>query len=211
MADTGQWPPEGDPYDMLGVGSEASAQEIVRAYHRAAHRAHPDAQPGDPQAHARFRALTEAYDLLRDPERRAGYDRAQQRVAGQDPRTGERRAATHRPARFWPGAMVWAGPVHVQPPGENPGVTGRPGTDHGGSPAAAGREPGTADARHPGSADARAQGAAAGRGTGTAPARDPGTAAGHDATTVDGRDPQSAVHRDPDVHLGVNVRWSWPW
>lgn len=102
------WPGGRDPYAVLGVAANATRQEIVRAYHRAAHRAHPDTQPGDPQAQARFRDLTEAYDLLTDPARRADYDRSR--------RPGRARE-TGRP-RPRPGGMIWAGPVHVEPPGD---------------------------------------------------------------------------------------------
>ena len=107
------WPGEGDPYDLLGVAGDASQQEIVRAYHRAAQRVHPDTQPGDPQAQARFHALAEAYELLRNPERRAEYDLSQRRAA----RPG-RPAASQRRRGPWPGGTIWAGPVHVRPPGE---------------------------------------------------------------------------------------------
>jgi curved DNA-binding protein CbpA len=53
----------------------------VHAYRQAAQRAHPDAQPGDPAAAARFQTLTDAYELLNDPGRRADYDRGH-RAAG---------------------------------------------------------------------------------------------------------------------------------
>jgi curved DNA-binding protein CbpA len=62
-------------YRRLGLGSEASRSEIVHAYRRLAHDAHPDAHPGDPDAARRFRELTEAYQVLVDPSRRASYDR----------------------------------------------------------------------------------------------------------------------------------------
>jgi curved DNA-binding protein CbpA len=65
-----------DLYRRLEVEPEASRVEIVRAYRRLAHGAHPDAQPGDPDAARRFRGLTEAYEVLSDEERRARYDRA---------------------------------------------------------------------------------------------------------------------------------------
>jgi curved DNA-binding protein CbpA len=54
----------GDPYRVLGVSADASQRDIARAYRRAVQRAHPDARPRDPQAAARFQALTDAYDLL---------------------------------------------------------------------------------------------------------------------------------------------------
>lgn len=68
--------PSGLFYQRLDVEPEASHEEIVHAYRRLAHRAHPDVQPGDPDAPRRFRELTEAYEVLGDPGRRASYDRA---------------------------------------------------------------------------------------------------------------------------------------
>jgi curved DNA-binding protein CbpA len=62
-------------YRRLGLGSEASRDEIVHAYRRLAHGAHPDTHPGDPDAARRFREITEAYEVLADPSRRASYDR----------------------------------------------------------------------------------------------------------------------------------------
>ena len=61
-----------DPYRVLGVRREASAAEIVRAFRRAARATHPDA--GGAGA-GRFQAVSDAYDVLRDPGRRLGYDR----------------------------------------------------------------------------------------------------------------------------------------
>jgi hypothetical protein len=112
----------GDPYNVLGVAADASGQDIVRAYHRAAHRAHPDAQPADPQAVTRFQALTDAYDLLSDAGRRAAYDRAHP-AAGQQsqpPRPGSPGAGPRPPG---PPCLlphhqpIWTGPVYVRPPG----------------------------------------------------------------------------------------------
>lgn len=63
-----------DPYLVLGVGRRASRDEIARAYRRAARATHPDSgSPGT--GSERFQAVSDAYQLLRDPGRRAGYDR----------------------------------------------------------------------------------------------------------------------------------------
>lgn len=64
-----------DYYATLGVGREASADEIKKAFRRLARESHPDANPGDPEAEARFREVAEAYEVLSDPQRRAAYDR----------------------------------------------------------------------------------------------------------------------------------------
>src|SRR5690242_13926982 len=66
-----------DPYEVLGVGRDATPGELTSAYRRAVHRLHPDVRPADTQAAAaEFAALQEAYELLRDPDRRAAHDRA---------------------------------------------------------------------------------------------------------------------------------------
>ncbi|HSJ27853.1 MAG TPA: J domain-containing protein [Acidimicrobiia bacterium] len=64
-----------DYYAALGVGADASPDEIKKAFRRLARESHPDANPGDPGAEARFREVAEAYEVLSDPRRRAAYDR----------------------------------------------------------------------------------------------------------------------------------------
>ncbi|HUJ64487.1 MAG TPA: DnaJ domain-containing protein, partial [Acidimicrobiales bacterium] len=72
-------PSNGDRmYRRLEVAPEASAEQIGRAYRRLAHGLHPDTHPDDPDAAIRFREITEAYEILSDPARRARYDRNRQ-------------------------------------------------------------------------------------------------------------------------------------
>jgi molecular chaperone DnaJ len=64
-----------DYYEVLGVGREAGDEEIKKAYRRLALKHHPDRNPGDHDAEDSFKEATEAYEVLRDPNRRAQYDR----------------------------------------------------------------------------------------------------------------------------------------
>ena len=63
-----------DLYVVLGLQHGASESEIKRAYRRLARRFHPDINPGDQMAEARFRQILEAYETLIDPDRRSRYD-----------------------------------------------------------------------------------------------------------------------------------------
>jgi molecular chaperone DnaJ len=63
-----------DYYAELGVARTANEAEIKRAYLRLAKELHPDANAGDPSTEERFKAVTRAYETLRDPERRRQYD-----------------------------------------------------------------------------------------------------------------------------------------
>jgi molecular chaperone DnaJ len=64
-----------DPYDVLGVEREASAQEIKKAFRLLARELHPDVNAHDPDAEEKFKEAAEAYEILSDDERRATYDR----------------------------------------------------------------------------------------------------------------------------------------
>ncbi len=64
-----------DYYGVLGVGRDASAEEIKRAYRHAAMENHPDRNPDDPEAEERFKQAAEAYAVVGDADKRARYDR----------------------------------------------------------------------------------------------------------------------------------------
>ena len=63
-----------DYYTVIGVERGVSAGELKKAYRKLAMRYHPDRNPDNPEAETNFKELTEAYDVLRDDERRAAYD-----------------------------------------------------------------------------------------------------------------------------------------
>jgi curved DNA-binding protein len=64
-----------DYYQALGVGENASQDEIKKAYRELAKKHHPDKNPGNKAAEEKFKEASEAYDTLNDPEKRAKYDR----------------------------------------------------------------------------------------------------------------------------------------
>lgn len=64
-----------DYYEVLGVARDAAEEDLKRAYRKLAMQFHPDRNQGDKLAEARFKEVNEAYDVLKDPEKRAAYDR----------------------------------------------------------------------------------------------------------------------------------------
>lgn len=64
-----------DYYDILGVGRDASDDEIKKAYRKKAMKYHPDRNPDDPDAETKFKRAAEAYEVLSTPEKRQRYDR----------------------------------------------------------------------------------------------------------------------------------------
>jgi molecular chaperone DnaJ len=84
---------EKDFYEVLGVGSEASAEEIKKSYRKLAQTHHPDANPGNDEAEEKFKEISEAYATLSNVEQRKEYDQVRRLVAsggysGYGPRSG---------------------------------------------------------------------------------------------------------------------------
>lgn len=75
-----------DYYEVLGVEKGASEEELKKAYRRLAKQYHPDLHPNDKEAEEKFKEINEAYDVLKDPDKRARYD--QFGFSGVDPNFG---------------------------------------------------------------------------------------------------------------------------
>jgi DnaJ-class molecular chaperone len=71
-----------DPYSALGIKKSASDDEIKKAYRKIARTCHPDLNPDDKNTEERFKAAAAAYDLLKDPEKRARFDRGEIDASG---------------------------------------------------------------------------------------------------------------------------------
>ena len=79
-----------DPYRTLGVKKDASQDEIQKAYRRLAKKLHPDLNPGDKEAEAKFKDLSAAYDIVGDAAKRARFDKGEIDATGAE-RPPERR------------------------------------------------------------------------------------------------------------------------
>lgn len=96
-----------DPYEVLGVGRDASPDEIKAAFRKMAAKHHPDRNPNDPGAQDRFKEINSAYQLLSDPKKRAMFDRFG--AAG----VGAAGAAPGNPFQGFPGGFPGGVPFDI--------------------------------------------------------------------------------------------------
>jgi DnaJ-class molecular chaperone len=117
-----------DYYEVLGVERSASADEIKKAYRKLARKHHPDVNPGDKSAEARFKEAQQAYDILSDAEKRSLYDRfgkaAFEGMAASGPRSGGTEWTAHQTG---PGGFSFDfGEFFGHPGAAGPGATEQP-------------------------------------------------------------------------------------
>ena len=118
-----------DYYATLGVAREAGAEDLKKAYRKLAMQHHPDRNPGNKQAEAKFKELNEAYDILKDDQKRAAYDRYGHAAFEQGGGPASTAGSTSRPAAGWAtsstrcSAISWAGAAVVLPAGRAPATT----------------------------------------------------------------------------------------
>ena len=95
---------EQDYYELLGVSRDASADEIKKAYRKKAIQFHPDKNPDDSSAEEKFKEISEAYEVLKDSEKKAAYDRFGHAAFKQSARGGG--GGFHDPFDIFPGRPV---------------------------------------------------------------------------------------------------------
>lgn len=93
-----------DYYKILGVGKNASADDIKKAYRKLARKLHPDLNPNDKESHRKFQELNEANEVLSDPEKRAKYDKY-----GKNWKQGEEYEKAHQQYEQQWGQQQWGG------------------------------------------------------------------------------------------------------
>ena len=73
-----------DPYEILGIDRAAPVEDIQKAYRKLAKKLHPDLNPGDRQAEADFKEVSQAYGILSDPEKRRRFDQGEIDASGEE-------------------------------------------------------------------------------------------------------------------------------
>src|SRR5437899_521874 len=104
-----------DYYELLGVKKSASAQDIRKAFRKLARKYHPDVNPGDKAAEEKFKAISEANDILSDPKKRRIYDQIGFYSENIDPATAAAYARAGGGAGGFPGGFPGARRVVPEP------------------------------------------------------------------------------------------------
>ena len=98
-----------DYYEILGVKKSASADDIRKAFRKLARKYHPDVNPGDKSAEEKFKALSEANEVLSDPKKRKIYDQVGFYSDNIDPATAEAYARAGQSGGGFPGGFQGGG------------------------------------------------------------------------------------------------------
>ena len=98
-----------DYYDILGVKKSASADDVRKAFRKLARKYHPDVNPGDKSAEEKFKAISEANEVLSDPKKRKIYDQVGFYSDNIDPATAEAYARAGQSGGGFPGGFPGAG------------------------------------------------------------------------------------------------------
>ncbi len=110
--------PKKDYYEILAVKKAASAEDIRKAFRKLARKYHPDVNPGDKSAEERFKAISEANDVLSDPKKRKIYDQVGFYSDNIDPATAEAYARAGAQGGGFPGGFPRGFPGSAQPGGQ---------------------------------------------------------------------------------------------
>src|ERR1700704_3129795 len=96
-----------DFYDILGVAKSADADELKRAYRKLAMQFHPDRNPGDKSAEQKFKSISEAYDVLKDDQKRRlrAREEGAEEAASSRPLPPPPPRPPRPPRRFWGGVF----------------------------------------------------------------------------------------------------------